>query len=124
MHVTDLEGKTDKVLFDIPSSEFIIVNDKIVVRDEKKICILDLKGNKINEFETGLSHLYQLNYFNNKIYLLSGKSLYSFDFDGNNKKLISDKVSYFEINNNKIYCYDGNKICRYNLDGTAKEQIV
>ena len=124
LHVTDLEGKTDKVLFDIPSSEFIIVNDKIVVRDEKKICILDLKGNKINEFETGLSHLYQLNYFNNKIYLLSGKSLYSFDFDGNNKKLISDKVSYFEINNNKIYCYDGNKICRYNLDGTAKEQIV
>lgn len=124
LHVTDLEGKTDKVLFNIPSSEFIIVNDKIVVRDEKKICIMDLKGNKIDEFETGLSNISQLNYFNNKIYLLSGTALYSFNFDGSNKKLIDDKTSYFEINDNKIYCYNANKICRYTLDGTAKEQIV
>lgn len=124
LNLTDLEGKNSEKLFDIPSGEFIIVNDKIVVRDEQKICIMDLKGNKIDEFETGLSNFSQLNYFNNKIYLLSGTALYSFNFDGSNKKLIDDKVSYFEINDNKIYCYNGNKICRYTLDGTSKEQIV
>lgn len=124
LHVTDLEGKTDKILFDIPSSEFIIVNDKIVVRDENKISIIDLNGNKKAEFETGFANLMQLNYFNNKLYILSGTALYSFNFDGSNKKLIDDKTSYFEINDNKIYCYNANKICRYNLDGTAKEQIV
>ncbi|MBQ3547601.1 MAG: hypothetical protein IJA44_03905 [Clostridia bacterium] len=123
LHVTDLEGKNDKVLFDISSSEFIIVNDKIVVRDENKICIMNLDGKKNDEFETGFANLSQLNYFNNKLYILSGASLYSFDFDGSDKKLIDDKVSYFEINNNKIYCYNANKICRYNLDGTAREQI-
>lgn len=124
LHVTDLEGKTDKVLFDIPSSEFIIANDKIVVRDEEKIRIMDLEGNKIDEFETGLSFFSQMNYFNNKLYVLSGDTLYSFDFDGGNKKVISDSVSYFEINENKLYCYNNGKICKYNLDGSAKEIIV
>ncbi len=124
LNLTDLEGENSEKLFDIPSGEFIIVNDKIVVRDEEKICIMDLEGSKIDEFETGLSYFSQLNYFNNKLYILSGTSLYSFDFDGGNKKAISDSVSYFEINENKLYCYNNGKICRYNLDGTAKEEIV
>ena len=125
LNLTDLEGKNSEKLFDIPSGEFIIVNDKIVVRDERKICIMDLKGNKIDEFETGLSNFSQLNYYNEKIYVLSGSMVYSFDFDGGNKKLISDNTCYFEIVDNKIYCYtEDKKIFRYNLDGTAKEQIV
>ncbi len=124
LNLTDLEGKKIEKLFEVPSGDFIIVNDKIVVRDEEKIRIMDIEGNKIDEFETGLSYFSQMNYFNNKLYVLSGGTLYSFDFDGGNKKVISDSVSYFEINESKLYCYNNGKICKYNLDGSAKEIIV